>query len=62
MKSSICPSFLGQCSNSNLDIKMEVHKRLKTLTLIYKIFDECNFIRGGIAYLRDFGEASTPSL
>jgi len=41
---------------------MEIHKRLRTFTLFYKLIDECNFMGGGAAYLHDFGEASTLSL
>jgi hypothetical protein len=41
---------------------MEVHERLMTLTLLYKLLDVCNFMGGGETYLCDIGEASTPNL
>jgi hypothetical protein len=41
---------------------MKIHKRLRTLTLLYKLTDECNFMGGGVTYLHDFGEASTLGL
>jgi hypothetical protein len=62
MKSSIYPKNLSQHSSFNLETKMEVHKRLKTLTLIYKLPEESNFIRGGTTRLCDFGEPLAPGL
>jgi hypothetical protein len=41
---------------------MEIHERLRTLTLLYKLTDECNFMGGGAAYLHDFGETLTLGL
>jgi hypothetical protein len=62
MKSSIYPNSSSQHSSYNIDVKMEVHERLTTLPLFYKLLDECNFVGGGATYLSNFGEASTPSL
>ncbi len=62
MKSSIYPNSSNQHSSSSINTKMEVHERLMTLTLLYKLLDVCNFMGGGETYLCDIGEASTPNL
>jgi hypothetical protein len=38
---------------------MEVHEKLMTLTLLYKLVDEYNFMGSGTTYLCDFGKTST---
>ncbi len=59
MKLSSCVNSLGQHPSSSLDVRMEGQDRLKTFTLLCKLFAKCILVGGGGAHLCDFYETST---